>query len=519
MLLSSAVYSNTSEQNGGGIRTSAQTYLENVTLSTNTSLENGGGLAAETGASVDLLNVTINDNIAFDLGASVYSEVLARASNTIIASGAGSDNCFGALISDGSNLDDGDSCDLIASLDLVNTDPKLGPLDTNGGPTPNHSLLPGSPAIDAGQTETCPEADQRGVVRPQGVACDIGAYERTQAADLSVTKQAVDSTVNETEQVRFTITVTNDGPDTPASVRMSDVLPEGLTLVEVTASAGECSGTVTVICDIEGLAPDASVEIEVVTQPDGPGQYVNTATVSSELADPDPSNDEAHAIVSVQPAADLTLDVTAEPSTVAPGETFVVTVGVSNQGPSDTGEITLVTPFADPFAVQSVDAPGWTCGLTEGEDPVYTCTAGDLSLASGSPEFTVMVDPDLDLESQQEFVLEFEVFAESVDPQPEDNEASVTVTVRPLDAPVVLFEGWNEVEDWGGASTSGVANVIALLELLIEPDVWDSIAQYDGAVWLQTFSDAPLPSFNTLTEIEAGEDYWIYVTEEALLDW
>jgi hypothetical protein len=64
-------------------------------------------------------------------------------------------------------------------------DARLAPLADNGGPTVTHALLPGSPAIDAGDPappgssgSACPAIDQRGVTRPQGSACDIGAYER-----------------------------------------------------------------------------------------------------------------------------------------------------------------------------------------------------------------------------------------------------------------------------------------------------------------------------------------------------
>jgi hypothetical protein len=57
-------------------------------------------------------------------------------------------------------------------------DPLLGPLGDNGGSTPTHALLDGSPAIDAGTSEGCPATDQRGVARPQGSACDIGSFER-----------------------------------------------------------------------------------------------------------------------------------------------------------------------------------------------------------------------------------------------------------------------------------------------------------------------------------------------------
>ena len=56
-------------------------------------------------------------------------------------------------------------------------DPKLGPLADNGGPTLTLALLPGSPAIDAGNTSLAPVTDQRGFPRPVGLAADIGAFE------------------------------------------------------------------------------------------------------------------------------------------------------------------------------------------------------------------------------------------------------------------------------------------------------------------------------------------------------
>ncbi|MCS7222228.1 MAG: choice-of-anchor Q domain-containing protein [Anaerolineae bacterium] len=84
------------------------------------------------------------------------------------------------MTSQGHNLSDDATCAawLTASGDLNHTDPRLGPLQDNGGPTPTHALLPGSPAINAGTNVGCPPTDQRGVPRPQGPRCDIGAFER-----------------------------------------------------------------------------------------------------------------------------------------------------------------------------------------------------------------------------------------------------------------------------------------------------------------------------------------------------
>jgi cysteine-rich repeat protein len=66
-------------------------------------------------------------------------------------------------------------CSITHDGNLIGVDPRLGPLADNGGLTPTHALLAGSPAVDA--AGACTGTDQRGVPRPQGAACDIGAFE------------------------------------------------------------------------------------------------------------------------------------------------------------------------------------------------------------------------------------------------------------------------------------------------------------------------------------------------------
>ena len=66
---------------------------------------------------------------------------------------------------------------------MSNIDPLLGPLVDNGGPTPTHLPLDGSPAVDMGHPSSYPETDQRGFPRPRDgdldgeAVCDIGAVE------------------------------------------------------------------------------------------------------------------------------------------------------------------------------------------------------------------------------------------------------------------------------------------------------------------------------------------------------
>jgi hypothetical protein len=109
--------------------------------------------------------------------------------NTILA-----DNtvvCTGPIVSAGHNLlGNVTGCSYTgAPGDLIGTssqtiNPRLGPLQRDRGMTATHAPLSDSPAIDAGDNVTCTLVDQRGVVRPQGLACDIGAVEVEHDAPL-----------------------------------------------------------------------------------------------------------------------------------------------------------------------------------------------------------------------------------------------------------------------------------------------------------------------------------------------
>jgi hypothetical protein len=92
--------------------------------------------------------------------------------NTLLSGNAPGGNCSGTITDGGHNLSSDLSCAFTNVGSLNNTDAKLGPLADNGGPTLTTALLPGSPAIDAGDTSLAPTTDQRG--GPAAVLADGG---------------------------------------------------------------------------------------------------------------------------------------------------------------------------------------------------------------------------------------------------------------------------------------------------------------------------------------------------------
>ena len=200
--ISRSTISNNRAEVGGGIYSNSATLnLNNTTLSGNVSYGNGGGLAVD-GGTVGLYNVTIAGNTAngdavgtTDFGGGVFKNTGSLTfRNSILTDNLhlnptgppSNDECFGGITSAGNNIATvviGAICTITGSYAAVGA--SLGPLQNNGGPTWTHALLTGSLAIDAGNVVSgCTDnvgailaTDQRGVQRPFGPACDIGAVE------------------------------------------------------------------------------------------------------------------------------------------------------------------------------------------------------------------------------------------------------------------------------------------------------------------------------------------------------
>lgn len=223
MLLNSMIMSNTATSHGGGILNTAggQLTVLNSVVSYNIAAGEGGGIKVNSGA-ITLTNSTISHNQATSHGGGLSGSA-SLINVTLINNTADADNDGSGIAGgvSGSNItlvnsilarnkkgSTANDCSVITSqgYNLIQTsggctingtttgnitgqDPLLGPLQDNGGPTMTHAPLPGSPAIDKGNPaapgsggNACSAADQRGVTRPVGLRCDIGAVEANVSA-------------------------------------------------------------------------------------------------------------------------------------------------------------------------------------------------------------------------------------------------------------------------------------------------------------------------------------------------
>lgn len=169
---------------GGGIYNRGTATITNSTLTDNYGRVTGGAIDNTT--TVTINNSTLSSNRADQTGGGIYNAAgQVNIGNTILkagSSGANIASAGGTMFSLGHNLSSDNAGGFLnATGDLINTDPMLGPLQHNGGPTSTHEPLPGSPAINAGDPNFTPPpvTDQRGLgySRVFNGHLDIGSVE------------------------------------------------------------------------------------------------------------------------------------------------------------------------------------------------------------------------------------------------------------------------------------------------------------------------------------------------------
>jgi hypothetical protein len=206
---------------GGAIDNDATLTISDSTFTGNTAGVNGGGAIVNFGTTTIRQSTLSGNSAQYGSNLLNYTGFSITLSMSIVTGGAGGGNCGGmSPVTDGGyNDDSGSSCGFsAASHSVSNINPMLDPLAPNGGATDTMALPAGSPAVDAipASTAGCGgTADQRGVSRPQGTGCDIGAYEMVQTA--------------------------GSPPGTPAGLTVTQVTPDSVSLAWK-APAGTVTG-------------------------------------------------------------------------------------------------------------------------------------------------------------------------------------------------------------------------------------------------------------------------------------
>ena len=276
----STLSGNSAVDDGGGFHNTRTAIIINSTVSGNWTTgagSSGGGIFNQTGASLELVNNTIAQNVAVARGGGIDTGGTANITNTIIAGNTATSgpDVYGTVTSQGYNLI-GEEADNTgwSGNDLLNTDPLLGPLEDNGGPTFTHALLPESPAIDAGTNTGAPAIDQRGIERPQD-----GDGDGTDTLDMG----AVERFLGEIHGVRFR-DFNGDGIQDPSEPGLS-----GLTMyLDLNNNGGLDSGEPTTETDaagaysFSGLEPGAFAVAQVFQ--DGWQQTLENLGLEIELA-------------------------------------------------------------------------------------------------------------------------------------------------------------------------------------------------------------------------------------------
>lgn len=283
-------------------------------ISSGTSLSFGAGMFVATGAVVNFTNCTVAGNSVSGSeqagGGGIYrgggaGAVMLRntvvSGNSAVSAGTllGSDLGGNPFTSGGSNLigridgasgfSNGVNGDKVGS-DAVPLDAVLGPLAYNGGPTQTHALLPGSPAINAGDNASAVAlaSDQRGAGFPRvaGANVDIGAIEAALFSEITIEQPAGTELTAGAAEIAFGLV--NVGSSSAAktfTIKSSGTVPLGITSVSV--AGGEAGDFIVDATGLPGSVPTPAGEttFTVTFSPTAPGARQTTLRVISDDAD------------------------------------------------------------------------------------------------------------------------------------------------------------------------------------------------------------------------------------------
>jgi uncharacterized repeat protein (TIGR01451 family) len=298
------------------------------------------------------------------------------------------------------------------------------------------------------------------------------AYELTlspqtaSGADLKVSQQIVTPTPNLGDQFSFTVSVTNNGPDTATNVVLVDAFTAGLTILRATGTdASVQTFGNTVRATLTRLASGATEVITISARSFITGDLVGSVTVESDTVDYNPTNDSIVQSIFVSPIvspnADLELSQSVSNRNPSVGDQISITLSLSNKGPGTATVIRVGDKLPAGLSYLSSTA---TLGS-------YNATTGEWTVGNIPPDVTVLLNINVKVTTALSVVNAAEVLTvDESDPDStpnngvptEDDYAALTIDARPVGislVPAALVVGRNRLEI-RNATPGGVVNLV-----------------------------------------------------------
>lgn len=245
-------------------------------------------------------------------------------------------------------------------------------------------------------------------------------------SDLSITKADSPDPVTALEELTYTLSISNGGPQNATEVLVADFLPFEVTFVSATPSQGTCSGTSLVTCQLGTMNVGANAKVDIIVTPKSAGTLTNIASVTSGVTDSNSSNNRVMQSTTVEPAADLALAKADNPDPVLNNTELTYTLTVTNKGPDAATGVVVTDTLPQEVTFVLSNASQGTCSGNR----TVTCNLGRINSGAEATVEIIVVTPNTEADIENTA----SVTSGVSDPDLANNEAEKTVTLVRMDA-------------------------------------------------------------------------------------
>ena len=242
-------------------------------------------------------------------------------------------------------------------------------------------------------------------------------------ADLSITKTVDNTNPNYLQNVIYTLTAHNNGPDNATGVTVTEKLPNGLRYVsdDSKGNYNPTTGTWTIGTLKNGVSAILHITAQTIS---ANTQIINTATINNNTYDQNNTNNQANTTVNVGPASDLGINITVDKAQPQYLDYVTFTLTAHNYGPEAAPYVKVYNTLPNGLKYVSNDSNGsfnpttglWTVGyMANGASAILHITAQAMISNAQLTDNATITDPDP------------VTLTGFYDPNPSNNQASVTV--------------------------------------------------------------------------------------------